>query len=100
MESIDTVTITKENTLLLTLQSGGKSEYEYIYREAAGISWNKIHKGFESTTLKEDLSCSQWFSHILKITKECNIEITLSPNVKWNNVPENEIENIKNEHSI
>ena len=100
MERIKSVSITKDNKLLLSLESKGNTDYQYIYREAAGVYWNEKHNGFESTPLKNDMSCSEWFAHIIKTANSSGIELSLSKDVSWLNIESVEKEKILNEHSI
>lgn len=98
-EIISKVIITDTGELFLGIEGKGKSMYQYIYREAAGVYWDEKGCGFKSTTLKE-WSHSKWFSHIVGLVKSClGVELKLSSKVTWSDIPENEISKITNEHS-
>ena len=85
-EIITHLEITENNELLLQLKSKGKSIYQHVYREAAGVYWdNKLH-GFKSTPLKDDWTCSQWFFHIVDITKSFGVNLQLDKNATWQDI--------------
>ena len=88
-ERINKVEILDSGELLLALESGGKSEYQYVYREAAGVYWDNELKGFKSTIPTGEWTYSQWFSHIVDIVKTgVGVEISLANEVVWGNIPE------------
>ena len=98
-EIITSLKITKSNELLLQLKSKGKTLYQHVYREAAGVYWdNKLH-GFKSTPLKNDWTCSRWFFHIVNITKSVGVNLQLDKHATWQGISENDkneiIENAK-----
>ncbi len=62
--------------------------YQYVYREAAGVYWDENRKGFKSTPMKE-WSCSKWFDHIVKtVFVGLAVELKLGSTVSWINIPE------------
>ena len=85
-EIIYNLEITVHNELLLQLKSKGKSMYQHIYREAAGVYWDNQLNGFKSTPLKDDWSCSQWFFHIVDIAKSVGVYLQLDKNATWQGI--------------
>lgn len=99
-ETVNSIEVNDQGELLLLLESGGNPMYQYIYREAAGVYWDQEHGGFKSTPIK-GLSCSQWFSHIVQVVKSgLSVELQLSHNAKWQSVPENDKNEIVQNHAI
>ena len=98
-EIINTVDVTKDGELFLGLEGNGKSMYQYIYREASGVYWDEKYHGFKSTPIKK-WSHSTWFSHIVSLVKSgLGVELRLSRNATWNNIPEQDKIEISNEHT-
>ena len=87
-EIITNIQITENNELLLQLYSKGKSMYQHVYREAAGVYWDNELHGFKSTSLKDDWACPQWFFHIVEITKSVGVNLQLDKNATWQGIPE------------
>jgi len=99
-ETINKVVLLDTGELLLGLEGNGEPIYQYIYREAAGVYWDEIHNGFKSTPLKE-WSCSEWFSHIISIVKSgLGVELKLSGQALWQNVPEQDKTEIIEKYAI
>ena len=74
--------------------------YQYVYREAAGVYWDNENHGFKSTQMKEK-PCSEWFSHITGVVKSgLGIELVLSPETSWQDIPENDVTKIVQGHAI
>lgn len=96
-EIISEVRVLDSGKLLLTLKSGGKNSYQSIYREAAGVYWDKELKGFISTEPKK-WSYSEWFSHMFDIAKQIGIQLKLSKETNWVDIPEKEKKQILKEH--
>lgn len=95
-EIIKEIVVNDQNELLLRVIGEGNSGYQYVYREAAGVYWDEIQKGFKSTTINE-LTISDWFLHIKDIVKSgLNVELTIHENVNWENIPDTEKIKIKN----
>ena len=88
-EIISKVEILPSGELILILKSGGEAAYQYIYREAAGVYWDKDLKGFKSTIPKTK-SYKEWFYHILKVVDEPCCSLQLNDETNWVNIP-NEI---------
>jgi hypothetical protein len=98
-EMINNVCVNDARELLLMLEGGGKSMYQYIYLAAAGVYWDNESCGFKSTPIR-DWSCAQWFSHILSsVSSELGVELVLGKNVHWQNVPEADITKIVHQHA-
>jgi len=99
-EIINRISITEAGELLLSLESGGREMYQYIYREAAGVYWDQQMKGFKSTPLR-GWSCSQWFLHIVSVAKlGLAIELNLSPDTIWKDIPQSAINEILNQMKL
>jgi len=99
-ESINRVEVLDKGELFLGLESQGQPIYQYIYREAAGIYWDKDRIGFKSTSIKEK-SCSQWFKRIVDAVRSgLGVELKLGSNVVWLNIPEQQKEEIQREAVI
>jgi hypothetical protein len=88
MEVIESVEILENGQLILVLASGGNPSYQHIYREAAEVKWDTNLKAFTSPPPRE-WSHSDWFHHIVKIAKNCNINLSLNNQTNWVNVPKN-----------
>lgn len=94
-ELITKVEATSKNELLLKLKSDGNPTYQHIYREAAGVYWDSVQKGFRSTSM-EKWTCEQWFKHIVSVVKSgLNVELKLFENTTWHGVPEEEVERLR-----
>jgi hypothetical protein len=99
-EIIKGVCLNDAKELLLILEGGGKSMYQYVYRAAAGVYWDNENCGFKSTPII-DWSCAKWFSHILSsVNSELGVELVLGKSVNWQNLPETDITEIKQLHAI
>lgn len=94
-EIISKILLNESNELILQLESNGKAMYQYIYREAAGIYWDDINKGFKTTPLKE-WTVSEWFFHIKTVAKNIGIDLELNEKTTWENISETEQIKIKN----
>ena len=70
----------------MVLASGGDPSYQYVYREAAEIYWDSNTKAFKSPP-PNTWSYSDWFHQIIKVTRNCNIILSLSNETTWVNVP-------------
>lgn len=85
-ETINRVEVLDTGELLLGLESQGKPIYQYVYREAAGVYWDKNRYGFKSTPMKK-WSCSQWYKQIVDVVRSgLGINLALGPNVTWRNI--------------
>ena len=99
-EIISKVSINEKGELLLALSSGGKAMYQHIYREAAGVYWDQENHGFKSTPIN-DWSCAKWFFQIVSVAKSgLGIELVLSANIIWQDIPEKDITEIVQNHAI
>ncbi|WP_448546482.1 hypothetical protein [Thalassotalea fusca] len=85
MEVIERVEILENGQLILVLASGGSSSYQYIYREAAEVKWDNNLKAFTSPPPRE-WSHSDWFHHIFKVCKNCNINLAINNQTTWANI--------------
>ena len=87
-ETIIRIEVLDTEELLIVLEGQGKPAYQFVYREAAGVYWDKKRHGFTSTPIRE-WSCSQWFIHIVGVVRSAlGVDLVLSPDLTWRNVPE------------
>lgn len=95
-ETIQEIVVNDQNELLIKIIGNGKPMYQYVYREAAGVYWDENLKGFKSTPIKE-WTFSEWFLHIKDIVKSgLGVELKIDNNVTWKNIPDSEMNKIKN----
>ena len=67
----------------------GKSKFPMIYRTAAEIHWDADKNAIYSPAPRE-WTYFKWFNHIVdSIEKEANIQLQLTDQTKWVNVPTN-----------
>lgn len=93
-EIIKEMVLNDENELLLKVIEGSP-DYQYVYREAAGVNWDENQKGFKSTPIRE-WTVFECFFHITDILKSSlNVELTIDENVQWKNIPVKEKIKIK-----
>ena len=95
LELISSVSLTADNRLIVTLKSGGKSSYQYIYREAAGVHWYNEISSFSSTEIKE-WAIDNWFKHILSIVSRIGVSLELADDTQWNELTKDDIDKIRN----
>ena len=86
MEAIERVEILENDQLIVVLEGDGDPSYQYVYREAAEVYWDNDLKAFTSPAPR-NWSHSDWFHHIIKIAKNCNINLSLNTHTKWVNIP-------------
>lgn len=98
-EAINKVEVLDTGELLLGIESPGKPIYQYIYRAGAGVQWDQGKNGFKSSAMKE-WSCSKWFKQIVEaVRSELGVALTLSANVVWLNVTEQQKAEIQSENA-
>ncbi|WP_432468461.1 hypothetical protein [Agarivorans sp. Z349TD_8] len=88
MEVIERVEVLENGQLIVVLASGGDSSYQNIYREAAEVNWDNNLKAFKSPPPR-NWSHSDWFHHIVNVTKKCSIKLILNNETTWVNIPDN-----------
>ena len=89
-EYIDRIEILGTGELFVGLEGEGKANYQYVYREAAGVYWEPTLKGFKSTELK-GWTPAQWFSHIVEVVRMgVGIELLLRDYIQWKGISEEE----------
>jgi hypothetical protein len=95
-EKITKIILNSQKELYLILASNGHPMYQYVYREAAGVYWDNIQKGFKSNPMIE-WTVSDWYFHIKDIVRSgLNVHLTLDEALVWENIPDSEKEKIKN----
>ena len=100
IETVIQISITTDGKLFLSLESEGKPEYQYVYREAAGVYWDQKNKGFKSTPIRK-WTCSEWYSHIAQVVKaSLGVELRLATNADWKSVSEKDKQEIVQEYAI
>lgn len=67
-EIVCRIEIAASRELILVLESGGKSGYQHVYREAAGVYWDEARKGFKST-ISTDMPYPEWFAQITRVVR-------------------------------
>ena len=88
IEYINRIEVLPTGELFLGINGDGHADYQYVYREAAGVYWDPVMKGFKSTELKE-WTPSQWYSQIIGIVRMgLGVELRLSNKIAWKNVAE------------
>lgn len=88
METVSNIEIANGGELLLRLASGGRPEYQYVYRAAAGVYWDQEQYAFKLAARADD-GYANCFAHILKILEdEMGLQLRLSDKVTWINVPD------------
>lgn len=60
---VNRIVLTQNNELFLTIIGQGNPSCQYVYREAAGVSWDDNEKSFKSTLIG-DWTIFEWFFHI------------------------------------
>lgn len=86
-ETICKIEVTDSNELLAVLDAPGDPDFQFVYREAAGVYWDPQRNGFRSTPIQE-WSCSDWFFHITDIVRSgLHVSLKLAPEVEWVDVP-------------
>jgi hypothetical protein len=99
-EIINKVEVLNTGEFLLGLEGQGHPMYQYVYREAAGVYWDRDRLGFKSTPMKE-WSCAQWFKQIVGVVRSgLGVELILGTDVIWVNVPEQQKAEIQRERVI
>ena len=99
-ETVNRVAVLETGELFLGLASHRNSSYQYVYREAAGVYWDAERAGFKSTPM-EKWSSQIWFKHIVSVVNSgLGVSLTLGELVAWENIPENEITEIKKENAF
>ncbi|MBA6251594.1 hypothetical protein [Colwellia sp. MB3u-55] len=88
MKVIEKVEILKNDQLFVVLASGGKPDYQYIYREAAEVNWDDELKAFKSPAPREWCH-SDWFHHIVKVAKNISINLVLNNDKTWVDISKN-----------
>lgn len=86
-EEIAKVEVLDSNELQLVLRSGGDAGYQYIYREAKGVSWKNDVGAFKGTE-RIKWTYPEWFSHIVSVCDDFGIDLHLGKNVVWSGVSE------------
>jgi len=85
-ENINRIEILPTGELFLGIDGDGHAYYQYIYREAVGVYWEPVLKGFKSTELRE-WTPAQWYSHMVDIVRiGLGVELRLADKVTWRGV--------------
>jgi hypothetical protein len=99
-ETISRIEVLDTGELLLGLESKGNGDYQYVYREAAGVYWDADQSGFKSTPMRE-WSYSKWFTHIVGVVQSgLGLKLVLGESVAWRNVPDQEKSEIEKANVI
>ena len=98
MENIEItkIEVLPSNELSVTPIVNWNDFFQFIYRTATGVSWNDKDQCFMSPAPKE-WSHFDWYVNIVtSVISEMGVNLTITPDTKWLNVPEslkNEISN-------
>ncbi len=80
--------------MLVSIASGGNAGYQYIYREASGVYWDPVSKGFISTPIK-NWSLAKWYEHIVDtVARGLRVKLVLCKSVQWVGLTNEEIKSI------
>ena len=72
-----------ESAKLAIFPAESNSMYEYIYREAAGVYWDKHLNCFKSTEMRE-WSCGKWFMHMISLIESTfQIHLVISKDTEF-----------------
>lgn len=81
--------VDEDNILWIIMENDGRSEFQYVYRSAAGVYWHPKNNGFRFDP-KGDVNYSKWFKHMLNmISGELGLDMRPSEKLIWKNVPVN-----------
>ncbi len=86
LEEVSKVEINHKGELFICLKSGGKAEYQHIYRQGREVYWDSEMKGFKSPPPRQ-WTYLQWYKHILDVVSEAiKLKLIISNNTEWINV--------------
>ena len=86
IEEISKIEILENGEMFLVLASGGKSMYQYIYREAAEVYWDNERKAFKAPAPRK-WSYADWYRHIVAVAASgLGLSLRLSKSPIWVNV--------------
>ena len=89
-ECVNRIEMLETGELFLGIANDGKSVYQYIYREAAGVYWDPKRKGFKSTELK-NWTVPQWFAHIVETVQAgLRVQLFLGEEVAWKKISDSD----------
>jgi len=72
-----------------------KADYQYVYREAAGVYWDQEQGCFVSTPPKE-WTPQKWYQHIVAIVRTgVGLQMVLTPETKYESPEEGFEDSIK-----
>ena len=84
MENIVEIGITEKNELFIR---PAETAFTLIYREAAGINWDKDLKALVGEP-KRDMSFTFWFLHILLTVKNLGFNLQITDDTRWKCITE------------
>ena len=87
VEHIEKIEIKESGKLYVILSSSGKPDYLHIYREAAEVYWDNEAQAFTSP-VPRDWTYVEWFNHIVKVTSWIGINLEVSKQTLWVNIPD------------
>ncbi|MES3037811.1 MAG: hypothetical protein V4736_07890 [Bdellovibrionota bacterium] len=93
--SIEEIGIDDQQRLYIKVS---RKSYEYVYRAATGVHWDK-DKAFLHSPVPTEMTYLQWFSRIIStIIQEYDDHLEVTINTRWINTPEDlrsEIQSLK-----
>jgi hypothetical protein len=87
-ETFDRVELLDSGALFVGLAGTGDPDYQFVYRAAAGVSWDPLLRGFRSEPMRE-WPAARWFSHIVSVVRsELGVHLVPANDVSWKNLSE------------
>jgi hypothetical protein len=98
MENIEItkIEVMPSNEISVTPITNWNNLFQFIYRTATGVVWNEKNLCFMSPAPKES-SHYDWYANIVtSVISEMGVNLIITPEAKWINVPKNLQEEITN----
>jgi hypothetical protein len=93
-ESVSKVKLLPSGAILLCLASGGRADYQYVYRAAKGVYWDNESRGFTMYRIG-DWSPTKQLAHILRVVDdEMAITLGISEATTWDGLSIEEIDSM------
>jgi hypothetical protein len=79
VDELVTKVIIADGCFYLVLLGGGRSDYQFIYREAMSVYWDSQHTSFKCSTSIPGLPLDQLLMHIDKTVKGFGLSLGFTP---------------------
>ncbi|MFK7958497.1 MAG: hypothetical protein AB8B96_20565 [Lysobacterales bacterium] len=89
-EMINRIEILQTGELFVGVQGSGTPGYQYVYRDAAGVSWDEEKKGFKSTPMV-DWGAAKWLEHIRSVVNSVGVSLILGKKISLVGVEKSEL---------